>query len=200
MSYARQLPLQSSLNRLAVKRVEEAIDRLGMALPCRVESVSGSIVKVSFQVQGLSLPSVTIPKSEDPYFRRPTQVGDTGVTQPADVYLGGISGLGGGIAQAVRENNLTSLIFVPVSNKNSPPPSGFENYAVAQGPDGVLIQDMSGATQIIASKTNGITLTAGGHTITINSSGITLDGIVWGTHTHPYIPGTGSQTETGSPQ
>ncbi len=195
-----RLWLQESLNRIILARVAEEIERRGRALPCHVVAVNGSIVTVAFDLIGVTMPQVTIPKLENPYFRQPTQVGDKGTTQYCDTYLGGVSGLGGGTAGTSVRGNLAALYFVPISNQGSPPPTGYENYAVAQGPDGVFVQDLTGAVQGIFSKSNGITLSAGGHTMTINSSGITLDGILWDTHTHLYTPGSGTPTQTGDPQ
>ena len=113
---AEKLWLQDSLNRTAINRAADAIARLGKALPCRVTAVSGSIVTVEFEVSSQwTLPAVTIPKAEGPWIRSPTQVGDYGLTVPADAYLGGISGLGGGVANMVPRGNLTALAWVPVA-------------------------------------------------------------------------------------
>ncbi|MHB1781027.1 hypothetical protein, partial [Acidithiobacillus sp.] len=79
-SNSSKLWLQDSLNRLAIARAQGEIQRQGMALPCHVIAVSGSIVTVQFDVSGVSLPQVTIPKAESPYFRQPTQIGDKGST------------------------------------------------------------------------------------------------------------------------
>jgi hypothetical protein len=106
----------------------------------------------------------------------PIRVGDQGVTMTADVYLGGISGLGGGAAGLSRPGNLTALIFQPVANAAWLPPGGDPNMRVIQGPDGVQIQDLAGKVIGTFSKSNGITLSFGGNSIVINSSGITING------------------------
>ncbi|EJH9638887.1 hypothetical protein NGB03_003057, partial [Listeria monocytogenes] len=50
-NYAK-LPLQRSLNRVAIARAAQAIEDTGNALPCRVTKVSGAIVTVEFELQG----------------------------------------------------------------------------------------------------------------------------------------------------
>ena len=92
-----KLWLQSNLNANATNRALQEIERTGQALPCRVTAVAGSIVTVSFEVQGgpWTLPPLTLPKLESEWLRAPTQVGDLGLTIPASTYLGGVAGYGG---------------------------------------------------------------------------------------------------------
>ena len=159
--------------------------------------MNGSIVTVSFQVNSApwTLPPITIPKSEDPWVRSPTQVGDFGFTVPGDCYLGGVSGLGGGTADLRPRANLSALVFVPISNKNSPPID--PNAAQIQGPNGAIIQTTTGTTCSIVANQNGITLTYGSKVVTLNASGLTIDGILWETHKHTNVQ-TGS-SKTGGP-
>ncbi|MBU9566231.1 hypothetical protein [Burkholderia multivorans] len=209
-----KLPLQRSLNRVAIARAAQAIEDTGNALPCRVTKVSGAIVTVEFEVQGKwTLQPVTIPKAESPWIRMPTQIGDKGVTLPADVYLGGISGLGGGTADFRRRGNLTALVFVPVSNANSAPDD--PNAAQVCGPNGMIARTTQGAPSSCVVNQNGVTLTFGGaslsltaagivmsfggHTITLDSSGLSIDGNSYADHTHGYFPGTGAKTQTDTP-
>lgn len=229
--YYDKLWVQKSANKLAINRVQQAISDTGRALPCRVVKVSGAIVTVAFEVQDhpQSLPNITIPKAESPWIRMPTQVGDKGVTMPADVYLGGVSGLGGGTATAIQRGNLTALVFVPISNASSGPID--PNAAQVQGPNGAIIKTTSGTTSEIVTNTSGttvtfgsntvivnatetalaygttslvlnasgITMTFGGQTIVFNGSGLSINGAIYENHTHPYLPGTGTSTETGPP-
>ena len=156
--------LQSTLNQLATKQAAAAIERTGNALPCRVTKVSGSIVTVAFEVNATpwTLPPVTLPKAEGPWIRSPTQVGDFGMTIPADVYLGGISGLGGGVANTTRRGNLTALVWVPVGNVNFS--SVNPNAAYVSGPQGAVIQDQGGNTILTINNTGTVTINAA-HTI-----------------------------------
>ncbi|MHB1659592.1 MAG: hypothetical protein ACYCRF_09835, partial [Acidithiobacillus sp.] len=196
-SNSSKLWLQDSLNRLAIARAQGEIQRQGMALPCHVVAVSGAIVTVQFDVAGVSLPQVTIPKAESPYFRQPTQIGDKGSTVSCDVYLGGISGLGGGVADMTRRGNLSALWFQPISNSGSPPAN--QTQAIVQGPGGALIQTVDGTSTVDVTETGttitlgsttfvltstSITMTAGGKTVVVDSSGLTIDGIPFGTHAH----------------
>ncbi|KWF29914.1 hypothetical protein [Burkholderia pseudomultivorans] len=210
-----KLPLQRSLNRVAIARAAQAIEDTGNALPCRVTKVSGAIVTVEFELQGTwTLPPVTIPKAESRWIRMPTQVGDKGVTMPADAYLGGISGLGGGTADFRRRGNLTALVFVPVSNAGSPPDD--PNAAQVCGPNGMIARTTQGATPsscivnqngvsmtygdaLLSLTAAGIVMSFGGHTITLDASGLSIDGNSYADHTHGYFPGTGSKVQSDPP-
>jgi hypothetical protein len=172
-NYAK-LWVQRSANQLAINRAQQAIANTGRALPCRVVSVSGSIVTVAFEVNAapFTLPNITIPKAESPWIRMPTQVGDKGVTMPADAYLGGVSGLGGGVANMTRPGNLSALVFVPVSNASSGPID--PDAAQIQGPNGAIIQTTTGTTSSIVTDQNGTTVTFGSVSLVVNASGVTM--------------------------
>lgn len=170
-----KLPLQKSQNQLAINRAAQEIQKQGRALPCRVTAVTGSIVTVAFEMDTSpwTLQPIEIPKGESPWIRMPTQVGDTGVTMPADVYLGGISGLGGGTANFTRRGNLSALVFVPVSNSGSPPID--QNAAQVQGPNGVISRTTTGTTSQVATNTSGTTVTFGTNTVVVNETEIALN-------------------------
>ncbi|MHB1659851.1 MAG: hypothetical protein ACYCRF_11200, partial [Acidithiobacillus sp.] len=55
-----------------------------------------------------------------------------------------------------------------------------------------------GSTTFVLTSTS-ITMTAGGKTVVVDSSGLTIDGIPFGTHAHTYNPGSGATTDTGGP-
>ena len=190
---ASRLWLQRSMNRLAVRRAAQAISALGQALPCSVTAVSGAIVTVKFEVNASpwTLPEITIPKAESPWVRMPTQIGDLGWTVPADAYLGGVSGLGGGTADLSAPGNLEALVFVPVSNKTSPPID--QNAAQIQGPNGAIIRTLDGSASVVVN-TSGITMTFGTKVVTLNASGFTIDGILFDTHVHGGVQTGGSNT------
>ncbi|WP_175952882.1 hypothetical protein [Burkholderia sp. BCC0405] len=166
-----KLWIQGSANQLAINRAQQAIQNTGRALPCHVVAVNGAIVTVAFDVNASpqTLPNVTIPKAESPWVRMPTQVGDKGITMPGDVYLGGISGLGGGTANMTRTGNLTALVFVPVSNSNSAPIN--QNMAQIQGPSGVILQTADGNVALTLNE-SGITIKIGSETFTWGASGV----------------------------
>jgi hypothetical protein len=169
-----KLWFQDNLNQVAVTRAGQAIKSLGQALPCRVTNVVGKIVTVEFQMDTSpwTLQPITIPKAESPWLTEPTQEGDTGVTMPADVYLGGISGLGGGTADFRKRGNLTALVFVPVGNKSFSPID--PNAAQLQGPNGTILRTTTGTTSSVVTNSTGTTITFGTTTLVVNASGIVL--------------------------
>lgn len=181
----QKTPLARTLNRFAENKVASALQLQGRALPCRVESVSGQIVTVSFQVNSkYTLPKVTIPVASPTYIRLPIQVGDLGMVMPSDVRLGGISGLGSGLPDLSLPANLSALVFVPVANKNWPA-SADANALDLNGPNGVILRDTaSNSTITLEPNTitvNGkqtVTIEVGGISIVLNSSGITIHGNV----------------------
>lgn len=184
-----------SVNQTAISRVSEAIGKLGAALPCSVAAVSGSFVTVKFEVDTAPwvLPEITIPKAEGPWVRSPTQVGDFGLTVPADAYLSQISGQGGGLPDLKRPGNLAALVWMPVASKSFSTVN--TNAALVQGPEGAVIQTEDGSASVVVSKT-GITMTFGGNVVTLDASGFTIDGILFDTHVHGGVT-TGSSSTTG---
>lgn len=226
-----KLWVQKSANQLAINRAQQAIENLGRALPCRVVKVSGAIVTVAFEVNAapLTLKNITIPKAESLWIRMPTQVGDKGWTVPADAYLSGVSGLGGGVANLTRPGNFSALVFVPISNAGSGPID--QNAAQVQGPNGVINRTTTGTTSEVVTNTSGttvtfgsntvvvnatetalaygstslvlnasgITMTFGASTIVFNGSGLSINGALYENHTHGYFPGTGAKVQTDTP-
>ena len=102
----------------------------------------------------------------------PTQIGDFGYTAPADGYLGGISGLGGGVATLTRPGNLSALVFTPVSNANSAPDD--QNAAQVCGPNGAIVRTTSGTASSVVTNQEGTTITYGDVSFTVNASGVTI--------------------------
>ena len=139
-----KLWVQGNLNKLAVNRARNEIQSTGRALPCSVVSVSGSLVTVKFELNSKpwTLPQITIPKAESQWIRTPIQKGDMGITIPADVLIGNVSGLGGGVPTMARPGNLSALVFLPVASKNFSAVN--INAAYISGPQGAVIQDEAG--------------------------------------------------------
>lgn len=108
-------PMAASLIRLAAAQAQHAIDQLGKRWPCTVSKViSSGIVEVNFEVAGAPfVPSRQLmPIAYSEYVRYPIQVGDKGYCGAADLRLGQMSGLGGGVPQVGdRPGNLTPLMF-----------------------------------------------------------------------------------------
>src|ERR1700743_2257306 len=96
---AQKTPIAQNLSRFSQASSQNETQALPKALPCSVVSVSGAIVTVKFEVTSVyTLSNVTMPLFGPEYVRYPIQVGDKGFAVPADAYLGGMSGLGGGTA------------------------------------------------------------------------------------------------------
>lgn len=149
--------LTDSLVRSAAKQAANAIQATGKALPCSVTTVvSSGIVTVKFEVQsGFTLPLVTCPKAGTEWMRYPTQVGDKGFVTTADAYLGGMSGLGGGVANLTQRGNLTALVFVPLGNTAWQAVNN--NSVTLYGPDGVVLRDQ-GSACVLTLAPSGITI------------------------------------------
>lgn len=188
-----KLWIAQSINRAAMARASDAIAKLGSALPCSVVAVTGSMVTVAFEVNAppFTLPQITIPKAESSWLRSPTQVGDYGLTIPADVHLSAVSGEGGGTVGAAQPGNLSGLVWVPVGSKGFS--SVNSNAVFLQGPEGVVMQTQDGGASINIG-TTGITLTFGGKVVTLDGSGLTIDGILFDTHKHTGVSIGGSNT------
>lgn len=147
-SNAQKLPLARSLNAFAQRKALDQMQLMGKALPCSVVAVSGSIVTVNFEVTtNYTLPRVTCPVAGPEYIRLPIQVGDKGYVAAADAYLGGVSGLGGGVADLSMPANLSALVFCPIGNRNwTATPNA--NALVLYGPDGCILRDLLGLNKV----------------------------------------------------
>lgn len=170
-----KLWFQSRANQTAIQRAREAILQLGRSLPCRIVAVSGAMVTVAFEVDSApwALPQITIPKAESNWIRMPTQVGDLGITIPADTYIGNISGVTTSIPSInVKPGNLSALVFVPVSNANSPPQD--QNAAICQGPNGFVGQTTTGTASSAVVNTSGTTVTYGANTVKLDGTSATV--------------------------
>lgn len=154
---AQKTPLSTSLNKIANKKVTDALQLVGKALPCSVTGVSGAIITVKFEVMSdFTLPEVTIPLFGPEYIRYPIQLGDLGIVFATDARLGGVSGLGGGVADLSQPANLTALVFFPIGNKTwgSVDPNSVTIY----GPNGVVLRD-TGSASVITLTPNGVVIT-----------------------------------------
>lgn len=199
---SQKTPLSSSLPQFTEKKINDAIQQLGRALPATVVSRMGQIVTVKFDlISKFTLPQVTMPMAVSEYVRLPVQAGCRGVVFPVDVALGGQSGLGSGTAGTVQPANLSSLVFFPIARTSFT--SVDTNDLVLYGEPAVKIMDKTHAATFHITPT-GFTFTIGGCTVTINASGLHItggvldvDGLNFGTHHHIGVqPGSG---ESGPP-
>jgi hypothetical protein len=197
----QKTPVGPSLSRIGMQAAATAIQQFGRALPCTVTAVSGQMVTVKFEVNTpFTLYPITIPIIGSQWLRIPVQKDDQGMTVACDTYLGGISGLGGGVATMTPRLNMTSLAFAHIS-QTTWPASPNPNAAWINGPDGAILSDTAMTTSVVVDPTAGtITFKAGGKTWTMSSAGFTMaDGVVAEYHDHDYYPGTGTETTTGPP-
>lgn len=184
MTAASKTPVARTLSTLVQHRAAAEINKRWVELPGKVVSVQGTTVTVSFDVPGLTIPQATMPVSGSSYARTPIKVGDPGVARAASAYLGTVSGLGtGSPAAAVLQPNLSALVWHPLRTDTIS-----ETTAV--------FTDASGASVVTLAST-GITFAFGGHSIVINSSGVTIDDKAFLTHEH--LPGTYNAPSGGGP-
>lgn len=116
---AQKTPFARSMGIFGQRKALEEVRKLGRAAPGHVVSVNGPIVTVQFDVAEITLPGpIPMPVFGSKRIRDSIQIGELGVAIPADYYLGGVSGLGGGTADNTLQGNLSALIWFPVGNKN----------------------------------------------------------------------------------
>lgn len=169
-NYGQKTPIARTLEAWGLRKAQSAIDLLGAALPASVvKVVSSGIVTVKFELQNVpfTLPQITVPIEGSEYIRLPIQQGMKGWVKPSDAYLGGMSGLGGGIADLTPRPNLSNLVFSPIGN-TAWSAADDPNAVVIYGPDGVIIRDAK-SKNVLTWRQDGVTfnLTAGSLTITI---------------------------------
>jgi len=155
-------PFDASLQQVTRAEASSAAWRQGKALPCTVVSIQNALVTVSFDIQsGYTIPHIQMPVAQWFYARMPVQVGDRGVTMPADVFLGGASGLGPGTADFGRQGNLANLVFVPVSNAGWAGGDGNAVRLTGVGTSGVVLSSGDG-NAVLTVNSSGMTLALGG--------------------------------------
>jgi hypothetical protein len=141
---------------------------------------------VNYEVTGTqTLPNTSMPTIGSRYIRQPFQPGEKGMTISGDAYLGGVSGLGGGAADLTQRGNLSTSAWAPVGNSTWPATDP-NTLTFIGGPSGVKIQDASGAT-VITLTGSAISMSTGGHTLVINSSGVVIDGKIFLLHEHTLV-------------
>ena len=213
-NFSQKIPLAVSLANFTEQSVQEGLSGLGQVYPCTVKSVGvdgagNTVVTVNFEVNPVSstgtkitLPEVTMPIAESKYVRLPVQVGDQGIAVAASVRIGGITGLGTGLAPLAPASNLGALVFLPVSNTawTTLDPNAVvisaSNGAIIRTDDGkavVTIADdkITVAYQTINFVIDGSKVTINGNLQvngTINSTGdISAGSVTMQTHTHQVV-------------
>lgn len=179
MSIDNKLNFASSMNRFTERKIENALQKSGKVLPASVVKQTGNMITVSFELRDIPyvLPQVTIPLFGPQYIRYPMQPGDKGIVIPADTYIGGVSGQGGGTADMTPPANLSALVFLPISNTEW---QGVDGQVVTvYGPEGVTLRD-SGSNTTFLLKPDSIAIsTPDSFTVTVGGTVFSLTGSKW---------------------
>ncbi|WP_342326470.1 hypothetical protein AAFA31_10730 [Klebsiella michiganensis] len=183
MSIDNKLNFASSMNRFTERKIENALQKSGKVLPASVVKQTGNMITVSFELRDIPyvLPQVTIPLFGPQYIRYPMQPGDKGIVIPADTYIGGVSGQGGGTADMTPPANLSALVFLPISNTEW---QGVDGQVVTvYGPEGVTLRDSGSNTtfllkpdSIAISTPDSFTVTVGGTVFSLTAGRWSLSG------------------------
>ncbi|WP_347004209.1 hypothetical protein [Enterobacter roggenkampii] len=183
MSVDQKLNFGRNMNRFAEQKFNEAFQAAGKILPASIVEQNGNMVTVAFELHDTPyvFPNVTIPLFGPQYIRYPMQPGDKGIVIPADTYLGGVSGQGGGVADLTPPANLSALVYLPISNTEWEAVDG--NVVTIYGPEGVTIRDAgSNTTFLLTPKSitiatqSSFQVTVGGTVLTLTQAGWSLTG------------------------
>lgn len=202
----QKTPLVDGLNRFTSGKIEDAGQLIGKSLPASILAIdpSHTIVTVKFEVKtALQIPMVQCPVGTSEYVRLPLKVGDKGFVVAVDTYMGGMSGIGGGIASLQQQPNLSTLVWFPCGNKSFDATEE-PTKIVAYGPSGAVLRDKDKVITLTLDKdkglqivwngvplmtfsANGISIQYQGHGIVINSAGTSIDGKQFLPHTHTGV-------------
>jgi hypothetical protein len=189
MSDVQKVPYSRTFSSFTQQKAFDEHIKRGSPIPGKVVSVDGAIVTINFLIQGpqgqnLGWPNIAMPLASSEYVRLPIQAGDLGVARPSSIYLGGVSGLGGGTADLTLRGNLSNLVWDPIGNNDwsSVNPAVLTLY----GPAGAKLQDKADTASVLVGDGT-ITMVAGGHTVVISSAGVVIDGVVFSMHMHTGV-------------
>lgn len=174
----QKIPLTASIAAAGIRSSQNRFFRAGKCYPCTVAAVSGAIITVNFEMQSdiYNLPQVKMPLFGPEYIRYPIQVGDKGMAIPADAYLGEMTGLGIGRAGFNEMPNLSTLMFMPLGNKNWQ--SVDAQSVTLYGPNGVVLRD-SRSNVTLTLTPSGVTINMGGHgPVTIQNGDLHVTGAI----------------------
>jgi len=163
------------LHEFGDKKTQDWLQRTPKSVPCTVTAVEYPFVTVQVNMNAapFTLPKIKVPQSQSAYFREPTQVGDQGFLEIADYYLGGVSGLGGGVADLTPRGNLSTGVYRPITRASFSPMVD-PNKAQVQGPEGVVIQDDGGHCVITVTPTTITIVDESGNEVVMKSGELCL--------------------------
>lgn len=167
------------MNNFAANKIAQAQLMAGKVLPAAVVERNGNMVVIQVLLRNVPyvVPHLTVPLFGPEYVRYPMQPGDRGILIPADAYLGGVSGLGGGTADLTPPANLSALTFLPISNtewENVDP-----NVLTMYGPEGVTLRDSESKTTFLLTPESVTIATPNQFKVTVGGTAFTLTGTSW---------------------
>lgn len=183
MSDAQKLNFGKSMNSFAENKISDAAQISGRPLPAVVVAQSGKMVTVSVSINsGYTIPELTVPIFGPEYVRYPMQPGDKGMLLNMGIYVGGMSGQGGGVADLTVPQNLSALVYLPISNTEWE--NVDQNVLTLYGPEGVTIRDSESKTTflltpdaITIASPGSFKVTVGGSELLLTPTGWSLSGI-----------------------
>lgn len=101
----------------------------------------------------------------------------SGIVLPADTYLGGTSGQGGGTADLTPPANLSALVFLPISHTEWESVDG--QVLTLYGPEGVTIRDAGSKTTFLLTPESITIATPEQFKVTVGSTVLTLTNGSW---------------------
>lgn len=179
MSTEKKLSFAGNMNSFTENKIASASQMAGKILPGSVVSRSGNMITVQVLLRDTPyvIPHLTVPLFGPEYIRYPMQPGDKGILIPADTYLGGISGLGGGTANLTTPANLSALTFLPISNTEW---EGVDpNILTMYGPEGVTLRDSGSNTTFLLTPDSIAIRTPEQFKVTVGGTEFTLTGTSW---------------------
>ncbi|BBE76262.1 hypothetical protein [Phytobacter sp. MRY16-398] len=179
MTISQRLNFGKSMNNFSEEKILQAMELAGKTLPATVVSRSGKMVTVSFSLTNIpfTLPQVTIPLFGPEYIRYPMQPGDKGIVIPADAYIGGMSGQGGGTADLTQPPNLSALTYLPISNTEWSDVDG--EVLTMYGPEGVTIRDKASNSTFLLTPQSVAIATPDSFTVKVGITVLSLTQGMW---------------------
>lgn len=171
-------PIIKNLQLYVQAMMEHFMETLGKSLPCTIVSVdaTGTVVTVNIEVQDpiQQYPQITCPVLYPKYVRYPLKKGDPGLLVPSDVYLGGVSGLGGGTATLAPQGNLSTCGFLALAGAGAGPTDN-PKAQVLSGDDGVILRDSGTAGPGVNGATSRIQVDGEGNVVIFGAKSYSWD-------------------------